>query len=248
MRIPVIAGNWKMNKTIREGRLFIDEITSSIEGTDVVVMLFVPYTLLAPLKTHAEGTRIVIGAQNMHQENSGAFTGEISHEMLREIGIETTLIGHSERRQFFGETDATVNLKLKKAVETGFTAVVCVGENLEEREAQREKQVVKDQLVKAFEGIRPEGLKRVIVAYEPVWAIGTGKTATSQEANTMIAFIRNQIKDLYSEEISEQIRILYGGSIKPGNIEELMDMEDIDGGLVGGASLEADSFIQLVNF
>ncbi len=248
MRIPVIAGNWKMNKTIEEGKSFIREIQPAIEGTDVEVMLFVPFTLLAPLKEYAAGSNILIGAQNIHQASSGAFTGEVSCEMLKEIGVETTLIGHSERRQFFGETDETVNLKLKKALEAGFRAVVCVGENLEEREARREKQVVGDQIQRAFAGVAAGELEGVIIAYEPVWAIGTGKTAGSDQANEMIAFIRDRIKVLYGETVSEEMRILYGGSIKPENIEELMDMEDIDGGLVGGASLKADSFIQLVNF
>lgn len=243
-----MAGNWKMNMTIDEGLAFVDTLKPEIEGTDVEVMLFVPYTLLSTMKQACEGTAIIIGAQNMHQEDQGAFTGEISPLMLRDIGIAHTLVGHSERRQYFGETDETVNAKLKAALAHNLHVTVCVGENLGEREAGQEKQIVRSQIEKAFRDIPAERLDSVIIAYEPIWAIGTGKTASSEQAQEMIGFIRELVAQLYDEAVSEELRVLYGGSVKPANIEELMLQVDIDGGLVGGASLKADQFIQLVNF
>lgn len=248
MRLPVIAGNWKMNKTVLQGKEFIKNIKDEIKGTDVEVMIFAPYTLLASLKEVAKDTNIIIGAQNIHFEDSGAFTGEISADMLKDIGIEYVLVGHSERRQYFNETDDTVNKKLHKAIEKKIKVILCVGEGLEEREKNIEKEIVKNQIAKAFEGIKPENMNKIIIAYEPIWAIGTGKTASKEDANEMIAYIRNLIKEIYGDGISEEIRILYGGSVKPQNIEELMEQEDIDGGLIGGASLKEDQFVQLVNF
>jgi len=248
MRLPVIAGNWKMNKTVSQGKEFIKNIKAEVKGTDVEVMIFAPYTLLSSLKEVTKDTNIIIGSQNMHYEDSGAFTGEISADMLKDIGIEYTLIGHSERRQYFNETDDTVNKKLHKAIEKNIKVILCVGEGLEEREKNIEKEIVKNQIVKAFEGIKEKDMDKVIIAYEPIWAIGTGKTASKEDANEMIAYIRNLIKEIYNDVISEEMRILYGGSVKPENIEELMEQEDIDGGLIGGASLKEDQFVQLVNF
>lgn len=248
MRLPVIAGNWKMNKTIDEGIDFINRVKNNIKNTDVEVMLFVPYTLLTSMKQACEGTNIIIGAQNMHFEEKGAFTGEVSPLMLKDIGIKNTLLGHSERRQYFAETDEIVNKKFLKAIQQGINVILCVGENLDEREKGIEKDIVKKQIQLDFSNIKSEDFDKIIIAYEPIWAIGTGKTASSEDANTMISFIREQINELYNEEISEELRILYGGSVKPSNVEELMNQDDIDGGLVGGASLKDDQFIQLVNF
>ncbi|MEA3422886.1 MAG: triose-phosphate isomerase [Bacillota bacterium] len=248
MRKPVISGNWKMHKTISEGYEFIDAIKENVKDTDVEVMLFVPYTMLKSMKDYTKGTNIIIGAQNMHFEENGAYTGEISPLMLKDIDVKNTLIGHSERREYFNETDETVNKKILKALEHDIDVVLCVGEKLEERENNVEKDVVKKQIVKAFKNVSAEMMDRIVIAYEPIWAIGTGKTASSEDADEMIAFIRSEIQNLYDEEISEEIRILYGGSVKPTNVEELMNRDDIDGGLVGGASLKADQFIELVNF
>ena len=244
----MIAGNWKMHKTISEGFEFIDGIKESVRDTDVEVMLFVPYTMLKSMKDYTEGTNIVIGAQNMHFEENGAYTGEISPLMLKDINIKNTLVGHSERRGYFNETDETVNKKILKALEHDIDVVLCVGEKLEEREADIEKDVVGKQVIKALENVSAEMMNKIIIAYEPIWAIGTGKTASSEDADEMISFIRSEIENLYNDEISEKIKILYGGSVKPANIEELMNQDDIDGGLVGGASLKADQFIELVNF
>ncbi len=248
MRKPVIAGNWKMHKTISEGFKFIDDIKENVKDTDVEVMLFVPYTMLKSMKDYTDGTNIIIGAQNMHFEENGAYTGEISPLMLKDINVKNTLVGHSERREYFNETDETVNKKILKALEHDIDVILCVGEKLEERENNIEKDVVKKQIIKAFENVSAKMMNKIVIAYEPIWAIGTGKTASSEDADEMISFIRSEIQNLYDDEISEEIRILYGGSVKPTNVEELMNQDDIDGGLVGGASLKADQFIELVNF
>jgi len=248
MRTPVIAGNWKMNKSIKDGIEFIEAIKTDVKDTDVEVLICAPYTLLQDLVKTAKETNIKIGAQNMHYEDNGAFTGEITADMLLEIGVTHVIIGHSERRQYYGETDETVNLKTIKALSKGLVPVVCVGETLEQRDANKTKEVCKRQIEAAFVNIEPKDAVNIIVAYEPIWAIGTGKTATSQEANDVIAYIRSVIESLYSDDVSEEVRIQYGGSVKPSNVEEIMNETDIDGALVGGASLKADSFIQLVNF
>ncbi|MBM7561095.1 triose-phosphate isomerase [Fusibacter tunisiensis] len=248
MRKPIIAGNWKMHKTVAEGLAFMDAIKPEVSGTDVEVLVCAPFTLLPSLVEAAKGTNIKIGAQNMHYEDHGAFTGEVSADMLLDIGVTHVIIGHSERRQYFAETDETVNLKTRKALSKGLTPVVCCGESLEQREAGETKTVCKTQIVKAFENISLADASKVVVAYEPIWAIGTGKTSSSKDANDVIAYIREVLAALYSTEVSEEIRIQYGGSVKPANVEEIMNETDIDGALVGGASLEADSFVQLVNF
>lgn len=248
MRKPIIAGNWKMHKSIKEGVAFVDAIKSEVANTDVEVLLCAPYTLLQNMVEAAKGTNIKIGAQNMHFEDKGAFTGEVTADMLLEIGVTHVIIGHSERRQYYGESDESVNLKTKKALAKGLIPVVCVGESLEQREAGKTKDICKTQIVKAFEGIDAKDVSTVVVAYEPIWAIGTGKTASSQDANDVISYIREVIKELYSDEVSEEVRIQYGGSVKPANVEEIMNESDIDGALVGGASLLEADFVKLVNF
>ena len=248
MRKPIIAGNWKMHKSIKEGVAFVEAIKSQVADTDVEVLLCAPYTLLQNMVEAAKGTNIKIGAQNMHFEDKGAFTGEVTADMLLEVGVSHVIIGHSERRQYYGETDQTVNLKTKKALAKGLVPVVCVGETLEQREAGETKNVCKTQIVNAFEGIEAKDVPTIVVAYEPIWAIGTGKTASSQDANDVIAYIREVLKDLYTDVVSEEVRIQYGGSVKPANVEEIMNESDIDGALVGGASLLEADFVQLVNF
>lgn len=248
MRNPIIAGNWKMNKTIKEGVDFIKNIQEKVEKTDVEVVICAPATLLKDLKLASKGTKIKIGAQNMHYEDSGAYTGEISAAMLKEIDVDYVIIGHSERRQYFAETDDTVNRKLKKALAFELMPIVCVGETLEQRESGQMNTVVKAQITKALEGILPNQMEKIVIAYEPIWAIGTGKTASSQDAQDMLAFAREVLEELYDEEVCEQVRLQYGGSVKPKNVEALMEGPDVDGALVGGASLEPESFVELVNF
>lgn len=246
MRTPIIAGNWKMNNTISQALELIEDIKKENLNEGVEAVVCVPFTALTEVKRTIEGANIKLGAQNMHWEESGAYTGEISPLMLKEVGVEYCIIGHSERRQYFNETDETVNKKLSSALAHGIKPIVCVGESLEEREAGKAEEIVKAQIIKDFEGIQEKSLKDIVIAYEPIWAIGTGKTASSDDANAMCAFIRNTIGDLYGEK--EAIRIQYGGSVKPGNIKELMEKSDIDGALVGGASLKADDFIKLINY
>lgn len=248
MRKPIIAGNWKMHMNMTSGSEFIREVAAGLGETEVEVVLCVPFTLIQPLSVSAEGTPIKIAAQNMHFEDSGAFTGEISAEMLKEAGATYVVIGHSERRQYFNESDETVNLKLKKAHAAGLLPIVCCGETLDEREAGSTETVVRRQVNAAFEGVSPEQAVKTVIAYEPVWAIGTGRTATAAQAQEVIGFIRGLIEAKYGDVISEEVRIQYGGSVKPDNIEEIMNEIDIDGALVGGASLKPDSFLSLVNF
>lgn len=248
MRKPIIAGNWKMHKTIKEAVAFVNEIKDQVKDTDVEVVLCAPATMLKDMKEAAKGSNVKVGAQNMHYEESGAFTGEIAPAMLKEIDVDYVIIGHSERRQYFNETDETVNKKVLKALEVGITPIMCCGETLEERESGNMETVVKEQIVKGLNTVSAEGVTSMVIAYEPIWAIGTGVTASSEQANEAIAFIRSLVKDLYDEETSENIQIQYGGSVKPANVEEIMNQSDIDGALVGGASLKADSFMELVNF
>lgn len=248
MRKPIIAGNWKMHKTIKEALEFVAQIKNEVDGTDVESVICAPFTLLKDIKQAVKGTNIKVGAQNMHYEDKGAFTGEVSAQMLKELDIDYVIIGHSERRQYFNETDETVNKKVKQAFAYDITPIMCVGETLEQREADKTKEIVKNQTQKGLADVKPEQVKTIVIAYEPIWAIGTGKTASSQDANEVIAYIREVVKDMYSEEISEEVRIQYGGSVKPSNVEEIMNESDIDGALVGGAALEATDFIALVNF
>ena len=247
MRKPIIAGNWKMHKTIAEALEFVNEVKDRVNNDKVEAVICAPFTLLKDLKQATKGTNIKIGAQNMHFEEKGAFTGEISPLMLKELDMDYVVIGHSERRQYFNETGETVNKKVLKALEVGIDPILCVGETLEEREAGNTKDVCKVQVEKALENVSKEDLAKVVIAYEPVWAIGTGKTATSEDANDVIAYIREVVANLYGE-LANEVRIQYGGSVKPSNVAEIMNQSDIDGALVGGASLEANDYVELVNF
>ena len=247
MRKTIIAGNWKMHKTIAEALDFVNAVKDRVNNDNVEAVICAPFTLLKDLKEATKGTNIKIGAQNMHFEEKGAFTGEISPLMLKELDMDYVVIGHSERRQYFNETDETVNKKVLKALEVGIDPILCVGETLEEREAGNTKDVCKVQVEKALENVSKEDLAKVVIAYEPVWAIGTGKTATSEDANDVIAYIREVVANLYGE-LANEVRIQYGGSVKPSNVAEIMNQSDIDGALVGGASLEANDYVDLVNF
>ncbi len=247
MRKPIIAGNWKMHKTIAEALEFVNDVKDKVNNDNVEAVICAPFTLLKDLKEATKGTNIKIGAQNMHFEEKGAFTGEISPLMLKELDMDYVVIGHSERRQYFNETNETVNKKVLKALEVGIDPILCVGETLEEREAGNTKDVCKVQVEKALENVYKEDLAKVVIAYEPVWAIGTGKTATSEDANDVIAYIREVVANLY-KELANEVRIQYGGSVKPSNVAEIMNQSDIDGALVGGASLEANDYVKLVNF
>ncbi len=248
MRKKVIAGNWKMNMLPGEAIEFITELTPLVKDTNNEVILCVPYTDLFYALLTAQGTNIKIGAQNMHFEESGAYTGEVSGKMLKAINVEYVIIGHSERRQYFNETDETVNKKVKSAFANGLKPIVCVGETLEERESGKTAEIITKQTELALEGLTNEQVKNTIIAYEPIWAIGTGKTATSEDANNSIKEIRNKIAEIYGTEVAEEVIIQYGGSVKSSNAKELFSTSDIDGGLVGGASLKAEEFSKIVNF
>lgn len=248
MRKPIIAGNWKMNKTVSETVRLIEEIKEFNLDEDVEQLICVPYTSLTEAKALVEGTSIKIGSQNMHWEESGAYTGEISPLMLNDIGIDYCILGHSERRQYFLETDEIVNKKIKSALSHNIKPILCVGESLEERESNKHEDRVKTQIVAGLKDIEGSFLEDIVVAYEPIWAIGTGKTASSDDANEMCSFIRKTLSDLYSDNIAEKVRIQYGGSVKPSTVGELMAKSDVDGALVGGASLVAEDFSKLVNF
>ena len=248
MRRKVIAGNWKMNMLPGEAIEFINELTPLVKDTENEVILCVPYTDLFYSLLTAQNTNIKIGAQNMHFEESGAYTGEVSGKMLKSINVEYVIIGHSERRQYFAETDETVNKKVKAAFKYGLKPIVCVGETLEEREAGKTVDIITKQTELALEGLTNEQVENTIIAYEPIWAIGTGKTATSEDANNSIKEIRNKIEEIYGQETASRVIIQYGGSVKSSNAKELFGMSDIDGGLVGGASLKAEEFSKIVNF
>ena len=248
MRKKVIAGNWKMNMLPNEAIAYIQEFAPLVEKSDAEVILCVPYTDLFYCLLNAQGTNIKIGAQNMHFAENGAYTGEVSGKMLKSIGVEYVIIGHSERREYFAETDETVNKKIKAAFENELKPIVCVGEKLEQREAGITDEIITKQTELALEGLTPEQVKNTIIAYEPIWAIGTGKTATSEDANNSIIAIRNKIKEIYGAEVSEEVIIQYGGSVKSSNAKELFSTSDIDGGLVGGASLKPEEFSKIVNY
>ena len=248
MRTPFIAGNWKMYKNVADAKAFAEEFKKLDINDNVRVAFCAPYLQLETLVKAFEGTDIGVGAQNMHFETEGAFTGEISAEMLNEIGIDYCIIGHSERRQYFAETDETVNLKLRKAYASGINPIMCVGENLKEREGGKAYDIVKGQLTEGLKGIASEDIKNTVIAYEPVWAIGTGRTATPEQAEEMCGFIRETVRSLYDEETASAIIIQYGGSVKPANAHDILTMENIDGALVGGASLVPSDFIRIVNF
>ena len=247
MRKPIIAGNWKMFKTRDEALGFMMQVNGRVPEQEVVeTVICAPFTLLRCL-VKRQGENLRIGAQNMHFEEQGAFTGEIAPNMLTSLGVEYVIIGHSERRAMFNETDETVNKKLHAAFKHGLTPILCCGEYLEERESGKTEEVIEGQITKDLAGLTEEQVKELVIAYEPIWAIGTGRTATSAVANETCGFIRKLVAKLYNEETAEAIRIQYGGSVKTSNIDELMSMPNIDGALIGGASLKAEDFITLVN-
>lgn len=248
MRVPFIAGNWKMFKTRAEARAFAEEFRELYKGTDVQTAVCAPFTDLETLVEAFRGTDIKVGAQNVHFADEGAYTGEISAAMLEDIGVDFCIVGHSERRQYFAETDETVNLKLKKLLAGSIRPIMCVGESLEERDAGKAFDKVKGQLENGLSGIDAADAARIVIAYEPIWAIGTGRTATPEQAEEMCAFIRNTLIDLYGEDTADEVIIQYGGSVKPANATDIMNMDEIDGALVGGASLKAEDFMDIIDF
>ncbi|NOY74220.1 MAG: triose-phosphate isomerase [Kiritimatiellaeota bacterium] len=247
MRRTIIAGNWKMNLTAAEAVAFVEEFKPLVaDSTEVEIVVCPVFTALDAAVKAAAGSNIKIGAQNIHWEESGAFTGEISAAMLKETGVEYVIIGHSERRQYFGETDETVNKRLKAALAAGLVPMVCVGEVLAERESGKTESVLSTQLQCGLNGIPADEMEKIVIAYEPVWAIGTGKTATPEMAEETHAYIRKTLADLFDRDTADKVRIQYGGSMKPANSAELIAQPDIDGGLVGGAALKPDSFSELI--
>ena len=246
LRKVVIAGNWKMNKTRPEAKALIEELKPLVKDASCEVIICVPYTNLETALDATAGTNIKVGAENCHWAKSGAFTGEISADMLKEMNVEYVIIGHSERRQYFGETDETVNQRTKAALESGLKVILCVGELLAEREQGITEDVIKNQLVKDLADLSADDMKNIIIAYEPVWAIGTGKTATAEQANEVNGFIRATVAELYSKEVADALTIQYGGSMNAGNADELLSKEHVDGGLIGGASLKAPDFSVIV--
>ncbi|MCK9420957.1 MAG: triose-phosphate isomerase [Nitrospirae bacterium] len=248
-RKPIIAGNWKMNKTSTEARDLASKLIPLVSGVkDRDIVLAPPFTSIPVVAETIKGTNMSLSAQNLFWEEKGAFTGEISAEMLLDLGCKYVIIGHSERRQYFGETDETVNKKVRQALNKGLLPIVCAGELLSEREAGKANEVIERQVVGALKGVAAAEMQKIVIAYEPVWAIGTGKTATPDQANEIHAFIRQKIQSMYNVDVSGALRIQYGGSVTPENVSTLMAKPDIDGALVGGASLKPESFAALVNF
>ncbi len=248
MRKPIIAGNWKMNKTPEEAAELVRELVPLVADAEAEVVVCPPFVCLDAVRKEAAGSNIKLGAQNVHFEKHGAYTGEISADMLLAMGVEYVIIGHSERRQYFGETDCTVNKRAKAALAAGLKPIICVGESLEEREKGVTNELVGMQTKLALQGIPAEEVDKVVIAYEPIWAIGTGKTATAAEANETIGAIRKAIAQVYGEEVASKVRIQYGGSMNPKNASELMAQSEIDGGLIGGASLKAEDFSKVVKY
>ncbi|HXH08444.1 MAG TPA: triose-phosphate isomerase [Alphaproteobacteria bacterium] len=249
MRRPIIVGNWKMHKTIAEAVALAQTLKASVAGVrDVDIGVAPPFTALAAVVEALRDSHIIVAAQNMHWEPQGAFTGEISAAMLADVGCRRVIIGHSERRQYFAETDETVNKKLHAALAAGLDPILCIGETLAQRESQATFRVLEQQVRQALVSIGEEGMRRLVIAYEPVWAIGTGKTATPAQAQEVHAFIRSLLESLYGKTLADEIRIQYGGSVNAGNIQALMAQPDVDGALVGGASLDASSFAKIVTF
>ena len=246
MRKPIIAGNWKMNNTASEGVALVNAIAPLVKDANCDVVVCVPAIDIPAVSKALEGTNIKLGAQNVHFAEKGAYTGEISANRLLEYGVEYVIIGHSERRQYFGETDETVNKRTLTALKAGLTPIVCIGESLEERESGKTEQVLATQIKDGLKDI--EDITKVVIAYEPVWAIGTGKTATAEQANETIGFIRKTIGEMFCPNCAKALRIQYGGSMNAGNCKQLMAMEEIDGGLIGGASLKAPDFSAIVHF
>ena len=246
MRKPIIAGNWKMNKTPAEAKELVAALVETVKDAECDVVVCVPATNFAAVKEAAEGSNIKLGAQNVHFAASGAYTGELSADMLKACGVEYVVIGHSERRQYFGETDKTVNLRTKAAVAAGIVPIICVGEMKDEREAGYTDILVEYQTLMALHGLTNDEIKEVVIAYEPVWAIGTGLTATDEQANETIGVIRKAIERKYGKDVADAVRIQYGGSMNPKNVKGLMAQPEIDGGLIGGASLKAPDFAKVV--
>lgn len=246
MRKAIIAGNWKMNNTASEGVALVKAIAPLVKDATCDVVVCVPAIDIPAVSEALKGTNIMLGAENVHFAEKGAYTGEISAAMLKEYGVKYVIIGHSERRQYFGETDETVNKRTLTTLKAGLTPIVCVGETLEERETGKTEEVLYRQIKEGLNGV--EDITALVVAYEPVWAIGTGKTATAAQANETIGFIRKTLGELFCEKCAAKVRIQYGGSMNAGNCKELMAQEEIDGGLIGGASLKANDFATIVNY
>ncbi len=247
MRKIIIAGNWKLNKTISEAVELAQAIKDqAVDVTNVDIAVCPVFTAISEVGKIVNGSNVGLGAQDVYWKESGAFTGEVSASLLKDAGCQYVIIGHSERRQYFGETNETVNNKVKAVLEAGLTPIVCVGENLEEREADKAFDVVKDHIENSLKGFSADEMKKMVLAYEPVWAIGTGKTASPEQAQEIHAFIRGLLKDMHDEDVSQAMRIQYGGSVKPENAKDLMGQEDIDGALVGGAALKVDSFVGII--
>ena len=247
MRTPIIAGNWKMNNTIAAGTKLVKELAPLVKDAKADVVVCPTSTALAAVAAELKGTNVHVGAQNVHWEKSGAFTGEISTEMLNEIGVDYVVLGHSERRDYFGETDEGVNKRAKAAFAAGITPIICCGESLEIREAGTYLDFVAGQIKAALEGFTADEAAKLVIAYEPIWAIGTGKTATFEQAEEVCKAIRDCVREVYNDDTADKVRIQYGGSVKPANAAEIFSQPDIDGGLVGGAALKAD-FGQIVNY
>lgn len=248
MRQPIVVGNWKMNKTPEAALRLVEELKTLLSSENLKTEAGVAPTFLSlvPVKQAVENSPILLCAQNCHFEDDGAFTGEVSATMLKEVGCQYVILGHSERRQYFHETDDVVNQKVKKVLSEGLKVILCVGETLEEREGNITEKVIERQIKGGLNGVSAEDMQRIVIAYEPVWAIGTGKTATPQQAEDVHKFIRGLIKVLYSDAVADETRIQYGGSVKSSNAKELFSMENIDGGLIGGASLKADEFVKIL--
>ena len=246
-RKAVIAGNWKMNKTATEAAALIDQLIPAVKDAGCEVVICVPFTDLVTAVAKCQGTNIHVGAENVHFEKSGAYTGEISADMLVDLGVEYVVVGHSERRQYFAETDETVNKRARAALAAGLKPIICVGESLVQREQGVTEELIRMQVKIALGGMTAEELKNVIIAYEPIWAIGTGKTATSDQAEEVCAAIRKVVGELYGEAAAQGLTVQYGGSMNPGNAAELLSKKNVDGGLIGGASLKADQFAVIVD-
>ncbi len=250
MRNKYIAGNWKMNLTPSEGAKYAKELSQAYKksGADCKIMIACPFVDLPFVVDAVKGTPVIVAAQNMANHKSGAYTGEVSPAMLKDIGVNTVILGHSERRQYYGETDEIVNSKVLLALEEGMDVDLCVGETLDERESGKLEEVLKRQISVGLQGVKPEEMKKITIAYEPVWAIGTGKTATPEDADEAHAYIRKVVADIYNKDIAENLIIQYGGSVKAGNVKALMAKENIDGALVGGASLKLDDFLPIITY
>lgn len=247
-RVKMAAGNWKMNKTPKEAAEFIRNLKDKVKDAETEVVVGAPFVDIPAVVEACNGTNIKVAAQNVHYEESGAYTGEVSCSMLKELGVQYVIIGHSERREYFAETDESVNKKAHAILNAGMIPIICCGESLTQREQGVTKEHIRYQVKIALLGLAREQVSKIVIAYEPIWAIGTGKTATAQQAEEACLVIRELVKELYDEETADNIRILYGGSVKASNAKELFDMPDIDGGLIGGASLKLDEYVSIVNY